>query len=242
MKRCDKLVWTMAAVACMAATPPSARADAVPEAVALAVARDTVARSFPGEAWTCWGRAAVEDPATDGETAAWAFFFANPGSGFDSESAVRDAILAGADATDGESPLYSSTATVVTGARDTDSLVLRHFRGLPDWWQETVRSGGSAMSVGPGDIRWVGPSAKAGAATLGGKPVAARAASARRAAKADAASRAAREEASWSAYPPSWREKAAEGEAEARAARRAAWAARAAALPASAAAEEGSDR
>ena len=230
MKRCDRLVWAISAAVCMAAAAPSARAEAVPEAVALAVAQDTVMRSFPGEDWLCWGRAPVEDAQSDGETAAWAFFFANPGSGFETEDAVREAILAGADATDGESGLYVSTATVVTGARDTDSLVLRHFRGLPDWWQESVRSGGGAMMLGAGDIRWVGPSAKAGAATRGGKAVAARGAAARKAAKSAAAERASRREAQWAALPAPWRQKAAEGEAEAQAAHRGAWAARAEAL------------
>jgi hypothetical protein len=132
-----------------------------------------------------------------------------------------------------------STATVVTGARDTDSLVLRHFRGLPDWWQESVRSGGGAMMLGAGDIRWVGPSAKAGAATRGGKAVAARGAAARKAAKSAAAERAARREAQREALPAEWRAKAAEGEADAQAAHRGAWAARAAALDN---ADEGGDR
>lgn len=239
MKRYDRLVWTMAAAVCMAAAGPSARAGSVPEAVALAVAQDTVVRSFPGEDWLCWGRAAVEDAQADGETAAWAFFFANPGSGFDSETAVREAILAGMDATDGESPLYVATATVVTGARDTDSLVLRHFRGLPDWWQESVRSGGGAMLLGPGDIRWVGPSGKTGVATRGGKAVAARGAAARKAAKSAAAERAARHESQRQALPAEWRAKAAEGEAEAQAAHRGAWEAKAAALGNAA---EGGDR
>ncbi|MBR6022118.1 MAG: hypothetical protein IK066_06840, partial [Kiritimatiellae bacterium] len=179
MKRWYKLG---VAVAAMAATVAQASADAVPEHVAQAVAEDTVARSFPGEDWTCWGRAAVEDAQTEGETAAWAFFFANPGSGFESEDAVRAAILAGADGTDGESDLYASTATVVTGARDTDSLVLRHFRGLPDWWQESVRNGtGGGMMVGSGDIRWVGARLKAGVQAK--SPAARRAASARQSAR-----------------------------------------------------------
>ena len=226
------------AVAAMAATMAGAGAEPIPADVAQAVAEDTVARSFPGEEWTCWGQAVVEDAQTEGETAAWAFFFANPGSGFETEEAVREAILDGADGTDGESGLYSSTATVVTGARDTDSLVLRHFRGLPDWWQESVRTGiGGGMMVGPGDIRWVGAPLKAG---VQAKSVAARrAASARQKARSLGAERAARRAEQFADWPPEWQAKAEEAEAEAQEARKGAWAAKAAALDNEG---EGSDR
>jgi hypothetical protein len=200
----------LTAVLAMAAAG-AAWGELVDVEVARGVAQEQVERSFPGEAWVCWGDAEVESAAEG--IAARAFFFGLAGSGWDDEEAVRAAVLAGMDGEDGESELYANTATVLTGANDTDSLVLRHFRGVPGWWMETVRSGGTAMMLNAGDVRRVTSVAPRGGSSPKAKLKAIRAAR-----DAEAAAR-------MESLPSAWREKAAEAEAEAAEAHRGAWAA-----------------
>ena len=107
--------------------------------VAQSVAAEGVEAVFPGEGWVPADAVAVSDG--DGGVAAWGFVFALEGSAYAGEGAVRSAVEAGESGDDGESDLYVSTATIVTGANDTDSLYFRHFRGLADWYQEGAKDG-----------------------------------------------------------------------------------------------------
>lgn len=55
-----------------------------------------------------------------------------------------------ASGADAEALLFASeTATVITGANDTDTLVLRHARGVPDFWHDltTLRMAGKQAEV-----------------------------------------------------------------------------------------------
>ena len=130
--------------------------------VAQSVAVKGVEAVFPGEGWVPADAVAVSDG--EGGVAAWGFVFALEGSVYAEEGAVRAAVADGEVGDDGESELYVSTATIVTGANDTDSLYFRHFRGLADWYQEGTKDGwrGEAVRLGAGDIRYAAP-APAGA-------------------------------------------------------------------------------
>ena len=125
--------------------------------VAQAVAAEGVEKAFPGEGWVPADAVAVRDG--EGGVAAWGFVFALEGSAYAEEGAVRAAVAAGEAGDDGESELYGSTATIVTGGNDTDSLVFRHFRGLAGWYQEGTKDGwrGEAVRLGAGDIRYAAP-------------------------------------------------------------------------------------
>lgn len=204
--------WTIGilAAAGMAGVCIGAEVDAE---TARGVAQEQVEKSFPGEEWVCWGATEVESAAAEGGRAAWAFFFGVRGSGWEDEDTARAAVLEGMDGEDGESELYVNTATVLTGANDTDSLVYRHFRGVPGWWMETVRSGGTAMMLNAGDVRRVTSVAPRGGSSPKAKLKAVRAAR-----DAEAAAR-------LESLPETWREKAAEAAAEAAEAHRGAWAA-----------------
>lgn len=180
--------------------------------VAQAVAAEGVEKAFPGEGWVPADAVAVRDG--EGGVAAWGFVFALDGSAYAEEGAVRAAVADGECGDDGESELYASTATIVTGGHDTDSLVFRHFRGLADWYQEGTMDGwrGEAVRLGAGDIRYAAP-APAGARG-GGKLAALRkAAGARKAAAAEE-----RE-----ALPDDLKKLAEEADAEAAAAAKARW-------------------
>lgn len=109
--------------------------------VAQAVAAEGVEKAFPGEGWVPADAVAVRDG--EGGVAAWGFVFALEGSRYAEAGAVRAAVADGEVGDDGESELYGSTATIVTGGNDTDSLVFRHFRGLADWYQEGTKDGWS---------------------------------------------------------------------------------------------------
>lgn len=185
--------------------------------VARTVAEEQVASFFPGETWTVSDCAQAVDG--EGNAAAYGFVFALSGGAYAADGAVRAALAAGEDGSDGESALYAETATVVTGANDTDSLVFRTFRGLADWYQAFAASGGAGelVRLGAGDIRFEAPSA----ATRGGKG---RVSSLRKAAKARAAARAAEKE----ALPDEVKSLSGEAEAEAAAAAKARWGAAAA--------------
>lgn len=140
----------------------AAWAEGVGQDVAQAVAVEGVEKAFPGEGWVPADAIAVRDG--EGGVAAWGFVFALEGSAYAEAGAVRAAVVDGECGNDGESELYASTATIVTGANDTDSLVFRHFRGLADWYQEGTLDGwrGEAVRLGAGDIRYAAP-APAGA-------------------------------------------------------------------------------
>lgn len=180
--------------------------------VAQSVAAEGVEAVFPGEGWGPADAVAVTDG--EGGVAAWAFVFALEGSAYAGEGAVRAAVAAGEIGDDGESELYVSTATIVTGANDTDSLYFRHFRGLADWYQEGAKDGwrGEAVRLGAGDIRYAAP-APAGARG-GGKL-----ASLKKAAAARKAAAAAERE----ALPDDLKKLADEADAEAAAAAKARW-------------------
>lgn len=205
--------WLMA-VAATVAMAGTAGAEVVDGKLAEAVAAQAVSQFFPGEEWALADGVEVKDG--EGERAAWAFVCALQGSGYEDREALGAAVAAGEDGMDGESDLYASTATVVTGAKDTDSLVFRTFRGLAEWYQEGARGGwkGEAVQVGPGDIRWA-PEAPAGARGPGKGAVVRKAAAARKAAVAE-------ERASWDAER---RDAEEEAEEEAAAAAKARWAA-----------------
>ena len=151
------LKWLAAGIAGMVAVCATAFGGAVEQQVALSVAQDVVAKDFPGENWVKADAVSVSDGL--GGIAAWAFVFALDGSAYAEEGAVRAAVAAGECGDDGESDLYVSTATIVTGANDTDSLLFRHFRGLADWYQEGAKDGwkGEAVRLGAGDIRYAAP-------------------------------------------------------------------------------------
>lgn len=185
---------------------------AVEQQVALSVAQGVVEKVFPGESWVPADTVAVSDG--EGGVAAWGFVFALEDSSYASEGAVRAAVAAGEAGDDGESDLYVSTATIVTGANDTDSLLFRHFRGLADWYQEGVKDGwrGEAVRLGAGDIRYAAP-ALAGARG-GGKLAALKKAAAAR----KAAATAERE-----ALPDDLKKLVDEADAEAAAAAKARW-------------------
>lgn len=180
--------------------------------VAQAVAAEGVEKAFPGEGWVPADAVAVRDG--EGGVAAWGFVFALDGSAYAEAGAVRAAVANGEVGDDGESELYASTATIVTGGNDTDSLVFRHFRGLADWYQEGTKDGwrGEAVRLGAGDIRYAAP-APAGARG-GGKLAALRKAAAVR--KAAAAEE--RE-----ALPDDLKKLSEEADAEAAAAAKARW-------------------
>lgn len=180
--------------------------------VAQSVAAEGVEKVFPDEGWVPADAVAVSDGM--GGIAAWAFVFALDGSAYAEEGAVRAAVVAGESGDDGEADLYVSTATIVTGANDTDSLYFRHFRGLADWYQAGAKDGwkGEAIRLGAGDIRYA---AAAPAGARGGGKLAAlkKAAAARKAAVA----------AEREALPKELQEAAAEADAEAAAAAKARW-------------------
>lgn len=180
--------------------------------VAQSVAAEGVEKVFPGEGWVPADAVAVSDGV--GGVAAWAFVFALDGSAYAEEGAVRAAVANGEVGDDGESDLYVSTATIVTGANDTDSLYFRHFRGLADWYQEGAKDGwrGEAVRLGAGDIRYAAP-APAGARGGGKLAALKKAAEARKAALA----------AEREALPRDLQEAAAEADAEAAAAAKARW-------------------
>lgn len=205
--------WLMA-VAATVAMAGTAGAEVVDGKLAEAVAAQAVSQFFPGEEWTLADGVEVKDG--EGERAAWAFVCALQGSGYEDREAVGAAVAAGEDGTDGESELYANTATVVTGAKDTDSLVFRTFRGLAEWYQEGARGGwkGEAVQVGPGDIRWA-PDAPTGARAAG------KGAAVRKLAKARTAA-AEEERDGWDAER---RDAEAEAQAEAEAAAKARWSA-----------------
>ena len=180
--------------------------------VAQSVAAEGVEKVFPGEGWIPADAVAVSDG--EGGVAAWGFVFALEGAVYAEEGAVRAAVADGECGNDGESELYVSTATIVTGANDTDSLYFRHFRGLADWYQEGVKDGwrGEAVRLGAGDIRYAAP-APAGARGGGKLAALKKAAVARKAAVA----------AEREALPRDLQEAAAEADAEAAAAAKARW-------------------
>lgn len=180
--------------------------------VAQSVAAKGVEAVFPGEGWVPADAVAVSDG--EGGVAAWGFVFALEGSAYAEEGAVRAAVADGEAGDDGESELYVSTATIVTGGNDTDSLYFRHFRGLADWYQEGTKDGwrGEAVRLGAGDIRYAAP-APAGARGGGKLAALKKAAAARKAAVA----------AEREALPKDLQEAAAEADAEAAAAAKARW-------------------
>lgn len=180
--------------------------------VAQSVAVEGVEKVFPGEGWVPADAVAVADG--EGGVAAWGFVFALEGSAYAEDGAVRAAVADGEAGDDGESELYVSTATIVTGANDTDSLLFRHFRGLADWYQEGAKDGwrGEAVRLGAGDIRYAAP-APAGARGGGKLAALKKAAAARKAAVA----------AERDALPKDLQEAAAEADAEAAAAAKARW-------------------
>ncbi|MBQ7252831.1 MAG: hypothetical protein IJS32_09570, partial [Kiritimatiellae bacterium] len=144
----------------------AASAAPVGMSVARAVAEEQVAAFFPGEAWRLADEVAAVDG--DGNAAAYAFVFALSGGAYAADGAVRAAVAAGELGDDGESALYAETATVVTGANDTDSLVFRTFRGLADWYRQLAAGGaGEAVFLGAGDIRFA-PAAGVSAKSAGG--------------------------------------------------------------------------
>ncbi|MBQ9345467.1 MAG: hypothetical protein IJT88_09670 [Kiritimatiellae bacterium] len=176
------MTWAMA---CVVATLACGAAWGAPvgQEVAQRVAEEGVETVFPGEGWVPADAVAVRDG--EGGVAAWGFVFALEGSAYAEEGAVRVAVADGEAGDDGESELYVSTATIVTGANDTDSLVFRHFRGLADWYQEGTLDGwrGEAVRLGAGDIRY-GAGAPAGARGPGKAAALKKAAAARKAAVA----------------------------------------------------------
>ena len=180
--------------------------------VAQAVAAEGVEKAFPGEGWVPADAVAVRDG--EGGVAAWGFVFALDGSAYAEAGAVRAAVANGEVGDDGESELYASTATIVTGGNDTDSLVFRHFRGLADWYQEGTKDGwrGEAVRLGAGDIRYAAP-APAGA--RGGGKLAAL--------KKAAAARKAAAEAEREVLPDDLKKLSEEADAEAAAAAKARW-------------------
>lgn len=185
--------------------------------VAQAVAAEGVEKAFPGEGWVPADAVAVRDG--EGGVAAWGFVFALDGSAYAEAGAVRAAVANGEVGDDGESELYASTATIVTGGNDTDSLVFRHFRGLADWYQEGVKDGwrGEAVRLGAGDIRYA---ASAPAGSRGGGKLAAL--------KKAAAARKAAAEAEREVLPDDLKKLSEEADAEAAAAAKARWGAAAA--------------
>ena len=207
-------VLTMALVAA-AALAGAAQGAAVDAAVAERVAVAQMEKVFPGEAWVKADCVRVEDG--EGGAAAWGFVFALEGSPYAAEGAVRAALAAGECGDDGESELYASTATLVTGANDTDSLVFRQFRGLAGWYAELVANeakggSGAAVRLGPGDIRYAA-AAPAGARGAGKLGALKKAAAQRKAARAAAAE----------SLPDELKAAAAEADAEAAAVAKARW-------------------
>lgn len=180
--------------------------------VAQSVAAEGVEKAFPGEGWVPADAVAVRDG--EGGVAAWGFVFALDGSAYAEAGAVRAAVANGEVGDDGESELYASTATIVTGGNDTDSLVFRHFRGLADWYQEGVKDGwrGEAVRLGAGDIRYA---ASAPAGSRGGGKLAAL--------KKAAAARKAAAEAEREVLPDDLKKLSEEADAEAAAAAKARW-------------------
>lgn len=194
--------------------------DQVEQRVAESVAAEQVDAFFPGEGWTLADTVAVQDGA--GGVAAWAFVFALSDSGYAAEGAVRAALAAGESGDDGESDLYVSTATIVTGGNDTDSMFFRNFRGLADWYvqlaaNEASGGTGAAVRLGPGDIRYAA-AAPAGARGPGKLAALKKAAAARKAAAA----------AERASLPDDLKRLAEEADAESDAAARARWGAAAA--------------
>ena len=208
--------WTIGFLALMLAGGVAMGAQ-IEKDVAQSVAADGVEAVFPGEGWVPADAIAVSDG--EGGVAAWAFVFALDGSAYAEEGAVRAAVAGGECGDDGESDLYVSTATIVTGANDTDSLYFRHFRGLADWYQEGAKDGwkGEAVRLGAGDIRYA---AAAPAGARGGGKLAAlkKAAAARKAAAA----------AEREALPDDLKKLAEQADAESDAAAKARWGAAAA--------------
>jgi len=215
MKTAMQFCWMAAAMAVLAAG--TARAEPIDAAVARAVAAEQVAAFFPGESWTPVDQVAAVDG--EGTPAAWAVVFALADGAYAADGAVRAAVQAGETGDDGESALYAETATVVTGANDTDSLVFRTFRGLADWYQAFAASGGAGelVRLGAGDIRFA---ASAGTAARGRS----RPSALRREAQARAAARTAERE----SLSGEMKALADEAEAEAAAAAKARWGAAAA--------------
>jgi hypothetical protein len=216
---------SFALIALLAAA--AASAAPVGMAVARAVAEEQVASFFPGEAWRLADEVAAVDG--DGNAAAYGFVFVLSDGSYAADGAVRAAVAAGELGDDGESPLYAETATVVTGANDTDSLVFRTFRGLADWYGAwaSADGAGTVVRLGAGDIRFAAEGAAA-SRSLGGRSRAAKAL------QAEARSRTAARAAEKEALPEDLKALADEAEAEAAAAAKARWGAAAEAQKATA--------
>lgn len=201
-------------------TATAAWADVVPADLAQGVAQDAVARTFADCPWNSLGHVTAVN--ADDLPAGYVFVFGADGSAWQDLATVRAALAAGAEANDGESELSLDTAVVVTGANDTDDLVLRKMRGLPAWLVAFLGApdGSSLVMMGADDFRVV---EKASAQARGIRSPA------WAALKSERVGHAEREEARKSEWSAEWKAAEAEAEAEADAARKGAWAARGAA-------------
>ena len=214
MKRA--LLWTLA----IGLAAGTAWADVVSAELAQGVADDTVARAFADCPWTCLGYETAV--SADDLPAGYVFIFGATGSAWLDLESVQSALAAGVEPNDGESELSLDTAVIVTGANDTDDLVLRKMRGLPSWlvelWSAPV--GSSLVMMGADDFRVVKKSPA---------PLAKGARSpAWTALESERATREQLEEARKADWSAGMKEAEAVGAAEAEAARKGAWAARSA--------------
>ncbi len=194
----------------------AARAEVVPADLARDVAHDAVARAFADCPWDCLGQ--VTAAGADGSPAAYVFIFGAEGGACRDLAGVQAALAAGAEANDGESELSLQTAVVVTGANDTDELVLRKMRGLPAWlvalW--AAPDGSSLAMMGANDFRVVekAPPQARGARSPAWSAL-----------QAEHAAREQREEARKAGWSDRLKAAEAEARSEAEAARKGAWAA-----------------
>lgn len=111
----------------------------------------------------------------EGQPTAHAFLFAKTGGVLSGADSLADHVAAKADADPDELYAFNDVATVITGTTDDSALILRHFRGIPEFWveairQDAARGAGSREStqvimVTPMDFRLVaveaGPGVKA---------------------------------------------------------------------------------
>jgi len=124
----------------------------------------------------------------DGNPNGYAFIFAKAQSRFNGPVALRQHVTDHAAATanqepNGQSPsdndlfAFDELATVITGATSESPLILRHFRGTPEFWIEAVKLDASrrvgakestrAVMVTPMDFRFVSMEGKAATETVG---------------------------------------------------------------------------
>ncbi len=119
--------------AALSGTGQTPSATLIDPAIAQSVAIGQVQLSYPAFAWRLLDRVDLVD--ADKEPTAYAFLFAKADGDFQSMADVQSHIAAAQPGwPDDDRFAFAQIATIITGARDTDALIFRHFRGIPEFY------------------------------------------------------------------------------------------------------------